>query len=180
MIFATVGTQLPFDRLLLALDGWAAANPGVPVLAQAGASRRRFRHIETVAHLDQAEFLARFAQARLVVAHAGMGTILSAAELGKPLILMPRRAKFGEHRNDHQQDTAREMARLSNVTLVEDGEALHAEMDIALARGFEPPRRAAAAGQDALSPLIDVIRDFVWDRSADDTPRRSPVIRNLS
>jgi UDP-N-acetylglucosamine transferase subunit ALG13 len=55
-----------------------------------------------------------------------MGTILSAAELGKPVILMPRRAKFGEHRNDHQQDTAREMARLSNVTVAEDGEALHA------------------------------------------------------
>jgi UDP-N-acetylglucosamine transferase subunit ALG13 len=47
-----------------------------------------------------------------------MGTILSAAELGKPVILMPRRAKFGEHRNDHQQDTALEMARLSNVTVV--------------------------------------------------------------
>jgi hypothetical protein len=66
-----------------------------------------------------------------------MGTILTAAELGKPLILMPRRAKFGEHRNDHQQDTVREMARLSNVSVVEDGEALHLELDRALARGFE-------------------------------------------
>ena len=166
MIFATVGTQLPFDRLLLGLDSWAASNPGVPVLAQTGATGRRFRHIETVGQLPQAAFRARFDAARLIVAHAGMGTILSAAEIGKPLILMPRRAKFGEHRNDHQQDTAREMARLSNVTVVEDGEALHAALDLALARGFEAPRLSAARGGETLDPLLDVIRDFVWSGAA--------------
>lgn len=170
MIFATVGTQLPFDRLLLGLDTWAAANPGVPVLAQAGASRRRFRHIETVGQLGQSEFRDRFGEARLVVAHAGMGTILSAAEMGKPLVLMPRRAKFGEHRNDHQEDTAREMARLSNVTVVRDGEALHAALDMALARGFEAPCLRPSVGGDGHFPLIDVIRDFVWNAPLEPAP----------
>jgi UDP-N-acetylglucosamine transferase subunit ALG13 len=174
MIFATVGTQLPFDRLLIGLDGWAARNPGVPVFAQAGATRRRFRHIETVAQLDQRDFLDRLAAARLVVSHAGMGTILSAAELGKPLVLMPRRAKFGEHRNDHQQDTVREMARLSNVTVVEDGEALHAELDAALARGFGIPGLRAPAAADALAPLLDTVRDFVWNRPLRAAARRTP------
>ncbi|MEQ9259278.1 MAG: glycosyltransferase [Roseovarius sp.] len=161
MIFATVGTQLPFDRLLAGLDSWAARNRDVPILAQTGASTRRFAHIRTLRDLPQAEFLARFRAARLIVAHAGMGTILSAAELGKPVILMPRRAKFGEHRNDHQQDTAREMARLSNVTVVEDGEALHAALDRARAMGFEAPSTAISAGP-AFDPLIDAIREFVW------------------
>jgi UDP-N-acetylglucosamine transferase subunit ALG13 len=165
MIFATVGTQLPFDRLLLGLDSWAARNPGVPVLAQCGESRRSLRHIETVAHLSQTEFRARLRAAKLIVAHAGMGTILSASELGKPVILMPRRAKFGEHRNDHQQDTAVEMARLSNVTVVQDGEALHAQLDTALARGFETPEARPEPGGEALAPLIDAVRDFVWNRS---------------
>lgn len=163
MIFATVGTQLPFDRLLDGLDTWAARNPGVPVLAQTGATRRRFRHIETVGHLTQPEFAAHFARARLVVAHAGMGTILGAAELGKPLILMPRRAKFGEHRTDHQRDTVREFTRLSNVRVVEDGEALHAELDAACARGFDAPRPATGEAGGALDPLLAVIRDFVWN-----------------
>ena len=162
MIFATVGTQLPFDRLLLGLESWAERNAGIPVLAQIGETGRRFRHIETVGQLAQADFRAKFEAARLVVAHAGMGTILSAAEIGRPLILMPRRAKFGEHRNDHQQDTAREMARLSNVTVVEDGEALHAALDLALARGFATPRLAAGGGGETLAPLLDEIRDFVW------------------
>ncbi|MDU8913709.1 glycosyltransferase [Aestuariicoccus sp. MJ-SS9] len=163
MIFATVGTQLPFDRLLIGLDSWAERNPGIPVLAQAGTSRQRFRNIETVGQLSQSQFLSTFREARLVVAHAGMGTILSAAELGKPLILMPRRAKFGEHRNDHQNDTAQEMARLSNVTIVEDGEALHAALDLAAARGFEAMPGGAEQSGTSLDPLLEVIRDFIWD-----------------
>jgi UDP-N-acetylglucosamine transferase subunit ALG13 len=165
MIFATVGTQLPFDRLLAGLDSWAALNPGIPILAQTGRTARTFAHIDAVRDLDQTAFRARFTEARLVVAHAGMGTILSATELGKPIILMPRLARFGEHRNDHQRDTAAEMARLSNVTVVEDGEALHAALDAARARGFafasDIPGTAEAA-----ATLIAALRDFVWSDAA--------------
>jgi UDP-N-acetylglucosamine transferase subunit ALG13 len=161
MIFATVGTQLPFDRLLAGLDGWAARNPDIPVLAQAGRTARRFAHLSTVRELDQTAFRARLAEARLVVAHAGMGTILSAAELGKPVLLMPRLARFDEHRNDHQRDTAAEMARLTNVTVVEDGEALHAALDRARARGFA--FEAGPVGVPTVSAtLIATLREFVW------------------
>ena len=34
MIFATVGTQLPFDRLIAAVDRWAGTRPGREVFAQ--------------------------------------------------------------------------------------------------------------------------------------------------
>ncbi len=162
MIFATVGTQLPFDRLLLGLNSWAMRNPDVPVFAQAGTSTRDFSHIKTVSHLSQSDFQAHFEAARLIVAHAGMGSILSAAELGKPIILMPRRAKFREHRNDHQQDTANKMARLSNVTVVQDGEALHEALDYALFRGFEIAPQTAVAQASDFDPLIEAVRDFVW------------------
>jgi hypothetical protein len=181
MIFATVGTQLPFDRLLVGLDRWAAANPGSRCSPRWARASAGFRHIETVGQLSLTEFRARFEAARsLVVAHAGMGTILSAAELGKPVILMPRRAKFGEHRNDHQQDTAREMARLSNVTVAEDGEALHAALDMAVARGFEAPCMRAPLGGADLYPLIDVIRDFVWDAPEAATSRSAMPRRRLA
>lgn len=162
MIFATAGTQLPFDRLLSGIDSWAARNSGFPILAQAGASQRRFHHIRTVPHLDQTEFQVEFEKARLIVAHAGMGTILSAAELGKPLIIMPRCVKFNEHRNDHQRDTAREMSRLSNVTVVSDGQALHEALDNAVSSGFEIPRQTAPSRPEELSPLIEAIRNFIW------------------
>ena len=171
MIFATVGTQLPFDRLLTGLNSWAARNSDIPILAQTGRTARSFAHLAAVRELDQTAFRARFAEARLIVAHAGMGTILNAIELCKPVILMPRLARFGEHRSDHQRDTAAEMARLSNVTVVHDGEALHAALDAARARGFALPSDAPDAS-DAAASLIAALRDFVWSGVA---PVRAPA-----
>lgn len=162
MIFATVGTQLPFDRLLLALDTWAALKPEVPVLAQTGRSSQTYAHLTTVPHMDQSRFLASVMEARVIVSHAGMGTILTALELGKPLILMPRRADLGEHRNDHQRDTAAEMRRLSTVTVVEDSaslcQALQAALDLAQSP-LEGQGGVASAG------LIDAVRSFIHQGS---------------
>jgi UDP-N-acetylglucosamine transferase subunit ALG13 len=168
MIFATVGTQLPFDRLLSALDGWASANPDVPVIAQTGQTKTPFAHLQCQAHLDQDGFAAMMAQAKVIVAHAGMGTILSAAEAGKPLILMPRRAAFGEHRNDHQLATAAEMAVLSNVTVIEDAADLAPALQAALA-GSETvqPRLPAIAS----APLLDALKAFIWNE--DSRPARA-------
>jgi len=40
------------------------------------------------------------------ISHAGMGNILMAAELQKPIIIMPRKRIYNEHVNDHQIDSA--------------------------------------------------------------------------
>jgi len=160
MIFATVGTQLPFDRLLLAVDTWAAMNSDVPVLAQTGRTATRYAHLTATPQMDQSRFADCVAQARVIVAHAGMGTILSAIEAGKPVILMPRRADLGEHRNDHQRDTAAEMAALSNVTVVEDSAALCSAISAALSRSNDPG--LVARSGVASARLLDAVRDFIW------------------
>lgn len=170
MILATVGTQLPFDRMLLALDTWAALNPTMPVLAQTGRTARRYAHLTMVEQLDQPRFVEAVTQARVIVSHAGMGTILTALELGKPLILMPRRADLGEHRNDHQRDTAAEMARLSNITVVEDSARLCEAVSAALARserGLSILDRGTAS-----SSLLEAIHGFIWS-GADAAPAQA-------
>ncbi len=105
MIFVTVGTQLPFDRMLAIVDTWAQQVP-TKVFAQTGPAARSFEYLECAEFLAPAEFDQRFSEASLVVAHAGMGSILTALSYGKPLIIVPRRADLGEHRNDHQMATA--------------------------------------------------------------------------
>ncbi|QYZ69219.1 glycosyltransferase [Neotabrizicola shimadae] len=168
MIFATVGTQLPFHRLLLALDTWAALNPSVQVVAQTGRTSASYNHMRTFPQMDQRQFAETVARARVVVAHAGMGTILTALETGKPLILMPRRADLGEHRNDHQIDTAAEMASLSNVTVAADTQALCT----ALNRAMSMPPVQAGRGADVAPPqLIEAVRSFIW---ADQYPQARP------
>ena len=111
VIFVTVGTQLAFDRLLDAMDA-LAEGLDEPVIAQtiATGAGRRWPHMEVRRQLDPAAFETLFAEARLVVGHAGIGTVLTAKRLRRPLIIVPRRHGLGEHRNDHQLATARHLA----------------------------------------------------------------------
>ena len=109
MIFATVGTQLPFDRLIRTLDQWAKDRGQADAFAQIGPDGAAPATIEFTRTMEPAEFQAKLEQADLIVAHAGMGTILSALELGKRVIVMPRLAELGEHRNDHQLATAKKL-----------------------------------------------------------------------
>ena len=124
MIFVTVGTQVPFDRLLRVVDEWAGDAGRDDVFAQTGESALTPAHVEAVPFLAPGEFTARFEAAAAVVAHAGMGTILGCLQHGKPLIVMPRRASLGEHRNEHQLATARRFQEKGLIHVALDEEEL--------------------------------------------------------
>lgn len=107
MILVTIGSMFPFDRLVQAMDAWAAEHAGgEDILAQIGDGAYEPRHMRWVRRLERAEFMTVLADADLVVGHAGMGTVITAGEYGKAIVIMPRRAARGEHTNDHQVDTA--------------------------------------------------------------------------
>lgn len=105
MIFVTVGSMLPFDRLIGAADAWAGAT-GHEVFAQIGNSRYEPRHMGFARMLTPGEFTQKLRSASLIVAHAGMGTVISAMEAGKPIVVVPRRAVDREVTTDHQIHTA--------------------------------------------------------------------------
>jgi UDP-N-acetylglucosamine transferase subunit ALG13 len=150
VIFATTGTQLPFPRLIAALDA-LAPRLGEPVVAQIGPDRAAYAHIESTATLAAAAFEARFAAARLVVAHAGIGSILSARRHGKPIVIVPRRHDLGEHRNDHQLATAREL---------QDRAGVHVAWDTGDLEGLLLRPDLAGPG-DAPAPRLGELVDFV-------------------
>lgn len=120
MIFVATGTQEPFDRLIQTIDRLAPSLATDRVVAQVCHSRYTARHIECHDFLSPNHFEALFMEAELVVAHAGMGTILSALAKEKPLLIMPRLARLGEHRNDHQLATARAFGKLGYVHVAYD------------------------------------------------------------
>lgn len=154
MIFATVGTQLPFDRLIEALDAWAGAHPHIEIFAQIGCGNYLPSHMEWTRDMDPGAFRARMAACETVVAHAGMGSIISAIELGKRVIVMPRRAALGEHRNEHQLATVARLAHLRGFEVVHEP----GELDAALAYGREHINTMAPSGADP--GLIAAIRSF--------------------
>ncbi|WP_369982446.1 glycosyltransferase [Thalassolituus sp.] len=131
MIYVTVGTQLPFARLIKAVND-VAAEKGLDVFAQIGPDKSHYHAIKTADFVDPEDATRLIQEADLVIAHAGMGTIITASQYGKPLIIMPRHFQFGEHRNDHQIATARRFQDFSNITVVDDKRSLADAVNLAL------------------------------------------------
>jgi len=121
MIFLTVGTVLPFDRLVRAVDRAIENNLITEsVFAQIGQTHLRPRHMDWAPLLEKSVFDRRIAEATFVIGHAGMGSMIAALEYGKRLLVMPRRKCYGEHVNDHQVGGARRFADLGQVLVAYD------------------------------------------------------------
>lgn len=124
MVFVTAGTQLPFDRLVEVVDNIAAEHNDVKFIVQALNSTYKVKNIEVVSFLSSADFDSAINNARLIISHAGMGTIISALVKKIPIIVMPRLVKFNEHRNDHQLGTAKQMDKDGYVYVAYDTDEL--------------------------------------------------------
>jgi UDP-N-acetylglucosamine transferase subunit ALG13 len=156
VIFATVGSQEPFDRLVRAVDEWARLHKRSDVFAQIGNSAFQPKHIQFTKFLDPSEFNRVIHEAAVVVAHAGMGSIISALEIGKPIVVMPRRGALRETRNDHQVATAERFGVRGRVIVAQDQQELAEKLDYALTLG-EMDR----INPEASPRLIATIRAFL-------------------
>ena len=157
MIFVTIGTQLPFDRLIKIIDE-LAPQLNEEVVAQVYQCGFTPKNIKTVDFLAPDEFNTFFDKARLIISHAGMGTILSALQKDKPIIVFPRIAALGEHRNEHQLATARKFKEMGTVNVAMDEE----ELASMLLNGDQTT--LLHIGNSASPSLIQSIKDFI-DRS---------------
>ena len=156
MIFATVGSQAPFDRLIRAVDDWAGLRSRSDVFAQIAATNYSPVNVKFTKFIDPQEFRRLIKEARVVVAHAGMGSIIAALEMGKPIVVMPRRARFRETRNDHQVAAANHFGAQGRVIVAEDESQLTEKLDYAIT--LSDTKRIDATASDQ---LIGTIRQFL-------------------
>lgn len=159
MILVTVGTQLPFDRLVGAVAQWARVQQRHDVVFQTASgavSLEGFRHERFFPAAEMAELMQR---ADLVVAHAGMGTILTCLGLGRPLVAMPRIASQGEHRNDHQVATARKFEDRPGVFI-----AWHESQLPDLIQRADGLSIASSIAPTASRELLDAVRAFIVEQ----------------
>ena len=163
MIFLTTGTQLPFDRLLRAVDEWVGAKkPDCEIFAQVLPAEQdpyQPKHFKTVARLSPADYADAFAKARLIVSHAGMGTILTALTDGKQICIMPRQLKYGEHRNDHQLATVDRLGAYPGLFKAHDEHDLRRCLDLAMQE--DGASRQASLDPFAATTLTDGLRAFI-------------------
>jgi len=140
MIFLTVGTQFPFDRLVKAVDEAVGETEVTEqVFGQIGAGSYRPKNFEFVPELEKSVFDKYFREANSIISHAGMGSITMALESKKPLLVMPRSSKYGEVVNDHQSQIARRFELAGHLLAVYDVQDLPAK--IGELKSFVPQER---------------------------------------
>lgn len=109
-LLLTVGSQMPFDRLTQAVAAWARERTtSLEIIAQVGCTELQPQAtwpLNCVVTMPPLAYRRACEESHLMIAHAGMGSILTAMELGRPLVVMPRRGHLRETRNDHQVHTA--------------------------------------------------------------------------
>jgi len=137
MILVTIGTQVPFDRFIKAVDE-LAETIDEPFVVQALKGNYLPKNFKTVDFIAPDEFNRIMLETRLVVAHAGIGSILSAIDYEKPIIIFPRLASLGEHRNDHQMATAIAMNEKGYAYVAYDKKQLS---DLLLSKDLVPLKR---------------------------------------
>lgn len=148
--------MLPFDRLVRAIDAYVASRPDIEAFAQVGETRHRPSHMQSRQMMTPAEYRRMFEQADVVVSHVGIGTVITASELSKPLVMLPRRMELHEVTSRHQQATARWLAGRPGVHIVATEAELPGKIEeVAGSHGvgdFESDTRIA---------LVRAVRDFI-------------------
>jgi UDP-N-acetylglucosamine transferase subunit ALG13 len=151
----TVGTQLPFDRLIRWMDA-AADIVDDEIVAQSGTGTYQARRFNAQPWIAPGDFDRLVSSARLIVSHAGIGSVLAAQRHGRPIVLVPRLASLKEHRNDHQRATVCALRDRPGIYIAEDENRLREILSSPVAAAAE-----AYAGEADRARLRNSIADFI-------------------
>lgn len=129
-VFVTLGTIKPyrFDKLV---DNILAVLPaGTEVTWQTGSTSRTDLPGDVRQQVTTEEFDRLATEADLVIAHAGVGSLLRLLDLGVAPLIVPRRRGRGEHIDDHQQQVAGQLARAGVVQVRQAGDITSQDLTV--------------------------------------------------
>lgn len=157
----TVGNaRQSFRRLLDAVAAHLSLLPP-PVVVQHGHTPFSAAHCRAVDFMSMQEYADHISRARIVIMHAGAGSLIHALEAGKRPIVMPRRKKFGEHVNDHQVELAQALAAEGRVLLIESDRDLVVALQAALGDEPSSPVQREESGGRMVELLRNTLAELV-------------------
>jgi beta-1,4-N-acetylglucosaminyltransferase len=159
LIFVTVGNDFrDFSRLIKKVD---EITPHLPheIVIQRGYSRYRpqnTKHFDFVPIDTAMEYIK---MSELVISHAGIGTVILCKEYGIPIIILPRRKKYGEHMNDHQMEIAKilEEKKDANVHVIYE----ESELERVIKEVLKNKEKYTPIENVGRANLIRTIREFI-------------------
>jgi UDP-N-acetylglucosamine transferase subunit ALG13 len=155
LIFLTVGNwHRGFDRLVKAVDELRDGEVITEnVVAQIGAGQYKPTRLQTLEFCSPTEFGEIMGQARLVITHAGVGTVAQAVMRGKPVVVVPRKAELGEIGDSHQWTTAK--------LLEEEGKILVAYDVSELPERLEQAEHFVPVQEEGGQRIVSLVESFV-------------------
>jgi UDP-N-acetylglucosamine transferase subunit ALG13 len=139
LAFVTVGTVMPFDRLVKGVEALKAQSL-LPerVIAQVGDGGYRPEGWEVHERMPFNEVQAILAKADIVFCHGGTGSLVTGCQAGCRVIAIPRDPVRGEHYDNHQEEIVTAFAERGLIQTVTEADQLPAAL--AVARTQEPIR----------------------------------------
>ena len=137
MIFVSLGTQdKPFNRIIdyvISLKENLKELQGEKIIIQLGQTKllksdnERIKNLENITIYDMLKpekMKDIIKDSDIIITHAGVGTIMECLEMGKEIIVVPRKVENLEHVNNHQEEIAFEMEKKGFLTKVDTYEEL--------------------------------------------------------
>lgn len=142
MIFVIMGMEIhPFNRLAQAVDELQQSNVlGEEFFLQLGSCTYQPKYARFQKFLSFGEVCEQIQRASVVITHAGAGSTLNCIQQGKHPVMVPRRARWGEHVDEHQVPFAQKFGHNGLATVVDDVSELRAAIESA--RGKSAPAGA--------------------------------------
>jgi len=153
MIFVSLGANPhPFTRLAEAVDRLVGEGKlKEEVVLQLGATPYKPIHITRWARFWHGpEYERILDDCSVIVSHAGLGNAIMARDHSKPLVMVPRMSKLGEHCDDHQLEIADYMAKRGLCLVVRD----IADLLPALRQAIHHPPPKIGTGSSRLTEFI--------------------------
>ena len=123
------------------------------IVVQRGASSVAPDNAHVIDFLSFEELTDHVRRSRVVVSHAGVGSIMVALSYGKRPIVVPRLARYGEAVDDHQAQIAAMLGEQGRVTAIDDLGGLR----LAIASALDVPNERGLP----FGPLVDVVAEEV-------------------
>jgi UDP-N-acetylglucosamine transferase subunit ALG13 len=156
LIFVALGThELPFTRLLKEIE-ILKKNGAIKeeVIIQTGHTPFKSEVLTIKPFLKFDEMEKLFDEARIVITHAGAGSMINAIKKGKKVIAAARLKKYNEHNDDHQLELIEEFTNAGYILSWAENENL--EEVIKKIETFVP--NEFISGKKA---IVDIITNFI-------------------
>jgi UDP-N-acetylglucosamine transferase subunit ALG13 len=122
-------------------------------MAQIGYGKYKPKNMHIIDFCSPEDFNEFVAEARIIIAHAGMGTVAEAITRNKPIIVVPRKVSLYEHFDDHQFETARQLETEGKVLVAYEVSELANKLK--QAENFIPTKEQSGKG------IIQAVEKFI-------------------